>query len=198
MNFVFFETGNDEFFLKLMEVFCLNYVENITDFYNSMKKEYDAKWWDGMKEHFTRKNFDIFSCAQHLRSTNCPHRYCKAKHTTVLANDQRTIHGDTLHKTQSKYAKDNFPGTKKKTWRDIQGIFEYHGTAKIVFGLEFLPPFTSNTHDEYLDKYIIETNKKTAACYYYVRARDRSDYTMFMGKTELPNVVACDALQSVV
>ena len=199
MVYVFFETGNKKFFSELMEIFCLNYVEKITDFYNSIKKKYDEKWWDVMEEHFVKINFDIFNCAQHLLNINCPHGLCKAEHTAVLASDQRTLHGDTLHKTQIEYAKANFPGAKKKTWRDIQGIFEHHGTAEIVFKLEFLPSFPSSNHNEYLDMYVKETNKKKpAAGYYYVRAKGISDYTIFMEKTKLQNVVACDALQSVV
>jgi len=196
--YVFFETGNKKFFRKLMGVFCRNYVENIVGFYNSVKETRDDERWKIMKDHFAKVNFDIFNCANHLMSVNCPYGPCKAEHTAVLEFDQKTKYENTLSKTQCNYARTNYRG-EIVTWRKIEGIFQYHKTVKMVFNVEFLLSFSSHGRNDFLNKYANETNKKELADgYYYVRAAVDSEYAVFMDRTRLENVEPCDALQSVV
>jgi hypothetical protein len=200
MYYVFIETGSKQFFLNLMKAFCLKYVQNIAAFYHSVKKEDGESFWDDMTAHIDKngKGFNIFNCAQHLMTTNCSNTACRNEHTTVLAKDQQVKFGNIMQETKNRYCKDHYPGDKKKQWREIQGIFNYHKMYEF-FNLEVLQ-FEVSDLNEYLDKYVEETNMKSLADgYAYVCAiTPESDYCEFMSKTKLDKVVACNTLQTVI
>ena len=200
MYYVFFETGNKQFFSDLVRAFCLIYVQNIVDFYNSVKQEKSGILdWMKMEKHIDAngKGFDIFNCAQHLMTADCPNNACWDGHTTVLAEDQQHKIEDLMQDVKNKYCRKHYPGDKKKIWREIQGIFQHH-SLKTFFKVEVLHFQVNDDPDKYMDTYVEKTNKKSPADgYAYVCAPTGSDYIRFMGKTELDNVVACNSLQVV-
>jgi hypothetical protein len=199
MYYAFFETGNEVFFTKLIETFCSTYIRYTVDIYESVKQECGKLNWEEMAQ-FIEKNgrdLDIFNCAQHLLRTYCLNNACEAGHTTVLTQDQEAKFEEIMKNGKNQYCRSHYPGNKKSTWREIQGIFQNHKIFGF-FTLEVLRFKRNGDPDKCWAIYIEKVNKKTPATgYAYVRAQTGSDYDKFKASTTLNNVVPCDEFQSI-
>ena len=198
MYYALFETGDKQFFLDLMKVFCSNYVHNIVDLYPSVKQKYGGLDRDSMEKHIRSKEegYDVFNCRQHLMTGDCPNTACKANHTTVLASDQHVKFSQLMQDTKTSQCRNDFSSDKKMKWIAIQTIFQRHNMVKF-FKLEVLHFEESNDPDVYLDRYVKETDRiSSAKGYAYVRTASGSDYNKFMSKTTLKDVVPCDILKT--
>jgi hypothetical protein len=208
--YTFFETGDEQFFSGLMKAFCSFYVNNIVDLYNAVKQKksnildvdkYKLDMGD-LKQHMNeerRKRLNIFNCSQHLMAAECLNYACKAEHTTVLAKDQQERFERLMATAKNSYCRSNYPGEKKKVWKEIQRVFQKHEMFEF-FKLKTLN-FEVTDPKEYLGSYIEETNKlNPAEGYAYVRtSASSSDFPGFFKGTNLPRqkVLPCDILQSV-
>jgi hypothetical protein len=197
MYYAFFETGNKAFFSKVIETFCSTYVQNIVDIYGSVKQKHGKLNWEEIAQfiHQNGKGLDIFNCAQHLLSTDCLNDACKVGHTTVFTQNQQIKFEEIMKNEKNIYCRSHYPGDKKKVWREIQGIFQYHEIFGF-FKLGVLHFEENDDPDKFLDMYVEKTNSKIPAKgYAYIRAANKSDYTKFIGSTKLNNVVVCDRFQ---
>jgi len=210
MYYAFFETGDKQFFSKLMRSFCSTYVQNIVDLYYAVKQKksesnvlelekYKLDWKD-FEEHINdrKKDLDFFNCSQHLRTTDCLNDTCMAEHTTVLAKDQADELEGLIKDEKNSYCRKHYQGEKKKVWVEIQRMFQNHNIFEF-FELKVLHFEEPNDPVKYLYAYIGEAKKMRPApvdCA-YVRSANTNSSGFADFKAELPDVVACDILQTV-
>ena len=198
MYYAFFETGDEEFFKKLIDAFCSTYVHNIVDIYAKAKQDTIYKLdSDKLKKIMSeeRESLNIFNCTQHLKTADCPNAVCVAGHTTVLAKDQHEKFGKAMEDAKKAYRIAHYSGDDYKVWLEIQYIFNNHNNVEF-FGLKTLSCESTDSVN-----YIEETNKlDPAEGYVYVRSSQNSKgYKKFRKNTKLPKkkIVPCDILQTV-
>lgn len=211
MYYVFFETGNDAFFLRITDVFCSIVVQSIIDIYKAKavsranSKTIDA---DLIKEEFEKqgKTLTLLNCGT-FPSIHCGIQECMSEHRVVLASDQIASIEEVMTKTKLAFirARTNLKETRDRL--NMQRIFQNFMTADMQDAVEWIHiadrpdpiKYKHTSPDEYMNNYINKTNrlKDKAKDFVYVRAGTNSDYNDFIAGTELPNVTPCDVLQSI-
>ena len=207
MYYALFETGDKQFFIKLMKAFCSTYVKNVVQLYNSTKQEgshlIDA---DMFEKHIdaNKKCYNPFNCSSLHLTSDCPNKDCLAEHTTVLSEDQQAKFEDLMKAEKNSYCRIHYSGDRKKMWLEIQKMFDSYKIVELEsYMLKVLPFKDPNDPVEYLEMYIKhleiyidETNKTSPFIgYVYVRSANNSDFSKFQAK--LSKLAACDILQNV-
>jgi len=191
MNYVFFDTGNDAFFSRITDAFCLIFVQSIvgasqrngsTPGFEQIQREFDAQ----------RKIFSPLNCTV-FPSISCCNKEC-AENRTVLTSCQLDRFEVSMTSAkhallnEKKYVKD------RRTRSNIQTLLESYQAINVQI---MKVPIRKKHHNEYLRSYVMVTNelKDKAKGFVYVRSKTNSDCDYFLANTDLPNVIVCDNYQ---
>lgn len=204
MYYALFETGDKQFFTKLMKAFCTVYIKNMVQLYNSIKQNeshlIDSDMFEKhIDEH--KKHYNPFNCSSLHLTIDCLNKDCEAEHTTVLAKDQQAKFEELMKVEKNSYCRIHYSGDRKKMWLEIQKMFDSYKIVELEsYKLEVLPFKDPNDPVKYLEMYVkhleicIDKTNKTSPFigYVYVRSASNSDFSKFQAK--LPNLAACDIL----
>ncbi|MCL2805192.1 MAG: hypothetical protein FWD26_04560 [Treponema sp.] len=194
MYYVFFETGNDDFFTHIANSFCEQVGQSVINLYESGIFTNCAGMLDytKMKKYFkTHGNIFCFLNCGLFPNINCNNDKCGTENISALALNQIKI----LEKSFRDMIMTVCSGKYLRSSRDrlnLQRIF--HTYIAGMQQAEEIQVENEQNHDEYLRFYIKKTNtlKEKAEGFIYIRAQTQSDYDYFISNTELPNVTACD------
>jgi hypothetical protein len=204
---VFLETGNNDFFSRIVEAFCRQFVEAIIEIYQSgdITGQYGLVDIEKTKSVFKQKGFALnFSNCDRVPNVNCNNAGCKSGHITALALDQVQDIEEKMVKIKDTLISPA-KGFKKMNRLYIQRVFQTYETANTqqIERLEFLHAEALNAqkpNDEYIRQYVDKSNKmaRKAQEFVYIRAQNPSDYARFIAATALhSNLVPCDDLQHI-
>ena len=161
--------------------------------------------WEDLEKHLNEEreeHLGVFTCSQHLRIIDCLNEECKAGHTTVLAQDQFDKYEKIMASAKNTHCRLHYSGDKKKEWQEIQRVFQKYRPPNSLMLKQLLfedpkdPVKYLEMYLKHLDIHIRETNKTSPFTgYTYVRSTNNSDFPRF--QAELPDLEACDILQTV-
>ena len=216
MNYVFFETGNDDFFLHLAEVFCSNFGEYFKkNIYKEVLQPGDEVVdMERVNEAIARHENDltVLNCRSFTVVYDaCAHTQCKKSHKVVLASDQVVRIEDLIAKSKTAIISDRSFIKDSMGRYSVQRLFECglfanaQNVEKIKISHNKDPiGYKQRKPRLYLDKYIKKAakigKKVEAANFVYVCADTNSDYSKFKNKVESPNnvtVTSCELFQAI-
>ncbi|MCL2443106.1 MAG: hypothetical protein FWD13_06515 [Treponema sp.] len=203
MYYVFFETGDKEFYLRIINIFCSKIIQYIYDIYKTGVITQTNGVLDQNKfKNYIKNNKQslfLFNC-QLFPALCCKNDRCQVTHKAVLALNQLEYFEQTMYNSiKNIFWNEKNLILRKKGRLNFQNILHSFITASIQ-ELEVINIENKNDHHEYLHLYVTEVNKLNnikynADGFIYVRSHINSDYDYFKANTSLLNVTACNYFQ---
>jgi hypothetical protein len=213
MYYVFYDTGNDEFFDRVASAFCsavLNYIAgHYTSFLPPAGKIVDMP----RIKRFFEDNKRMLSPLNCAMLGNCENPQCRSNYRAALTSDQAERFAWLMEDAKTAYFRKINTSETARERLNFQTIFDnyvmvYRDTVEEIpvlgkkSALEYKRAFPNRYKRLYAAKvrqFIkkIMKEKTDVDAFVYVRAEANSDFNYFKRKTGLSNLIPCDFLWQV-
>jgi hypothetical protein len=212
MHYVFYDTGNDEFFVRVVEAFCSGLLDNIVKSYPAFFKPGDKiADMELVKNFFLSKGKTIspVNCATFL--SPCGNLECRENYKAVLASAQKERVATVMEDVKTSYLKANNVTSKAVDRLNFQIIFDNYAMVnrdrveEIPTSIKKDPlNYKYSNIGRHRSRYVSEAKKlirkikrkAKSDSFVYVRAATASHFEYFNDKVRLPGLIVCDLLQS--
>lgn len=219
MNYVFFETKNDDFFKHISEVFSSNFATYIFNYiYNGLlQSNSEMLKGDNLKKEvqeafaihrniLTALNCRLFSAVHDC----CENQQCKEEHKIVLASDQLETFGNAMVKSKITLTGNKTIIPDNRVRFNMQTVLQNFKTASIQYveqinisseahPIDYKKKKYAKYNVSYIEKAIAIRNRSDTKNLVYVCAAVNSGYPAFEAKIRSPGVTIapCDEFQKV-
>jgi len=210
MHIIFYDTGNDAFFVSIAETFCgaaLRYIARRSGQF--LQEEGNLVDAEKLKSFLERENKGAIAPLNCGLFFPCPDQDCKDNYKALLTTDQIEYFSRSITAAICTFYKKPTLAKTSRERANLQMAFQgYFVVSKDSIKEIHIPggsnavEFKQSDPDKYMSMYVAGVKKildeKTnpgADIYVYIRAQTGSHFELFCKNIKLPNLKPCDHLQ---
>jgi len=211
MYYVFMETGDDDFFLKIIRAFCSKVVKSIfeLDAHKTLNQSNNSEMLGNkiMTDFLDKDGSVLYFLNCYLFpsvTSGCVNDECKKEHTVVLTNEQVAGISNSIHEAvKIEKVLKNYKERPDRERVNIDNVFQNYEAKIISKIVSFSLGVKKNRRkNEYLDAYIRKSeallNDNDAEGFAYISSGTKeSDFDYFRDNAKLPDLISCDKYQRI-